>query len=107
MPYDFSNEELEAERNLLIVNTWILPAYKHALESKRVIITSDMYLPEEFICKILEREGLGGYEKLYLSSSVGKTKHVGDLFELIISEIGKKNRLIHIDRILKFRKSME
>lgn len=96
MPYDFSNEELEAEGELLIANNWILPVYKHALKSKRVIITSDMYLPEEFICQILEREGLGGYEKLYLSSSVGKTKYSGELFELIIGELGKENRLIHI-----------
>lgn len=90
MPYDFSSEELEAEGELLIANDWILPVYKHALKSKRVIITSDMYLPEEFICQILEREGLGGYEKLYLSSSVGKTKYSGELFELIIGELGKK-----------------
>lgn len=96
MPYDFSNEELEAEGELLIANDWILPVYKYALKSKRVIITSDMYLPEEFICQILEREGLGRYEKLYLSSSIGKTKHSGELFELIISELGKENRLIHI-----------
>lgn len=96
MPYDFSSEELKEEGELLIANDWILPVYKYALKSKRVIITSDMYLPEEFICQILEREGLGGYEKLYLSSSVGKTKHSGDLFEQIISELGKGNRLIHI-----------
>ena len=96
MPYDFSSEELKAEGELLIANDWILPVYKYALKSKRVIITSDMYLPEEFICQILEREGLGGYEKLYLSSSVGKTKHSGDLFEQITSELGKGNRLIHI-----------
>ena len=96
MPYDFSNEELEAEGELLIANDWILPVYKHALKSKKVIIVSDMYLPEDFICQILEREGISGYERLYLSSSVGKTKHAGDLFELIISELGEKNRLIHI-----------
>lgn len=96
MPYDFSSEELEAEGELLIANDWILPVYKHALKSKRVIITSDMYLPEEFISQILEREGINGYERLYLSSSVGKTKCSGDLFEQIISELGKENRLIHI-----------
>lgn len=96
MPYDFSNEELEAEGELLIANDCILPIYKHALNTKRVIITSDMYLPERFICQILEREGFEGYEQLYLSSSVGKTKHSGELFELIISELGKENRLIHI-----------
>lgn len=96
MPYDFSSEELKAEGELLVANDWILPVYKHALKSKRVIITSDMYLPEGFICQILKREGLEGYEKLYLSSSLGKTKHSGDLFELIISELGKENSLIHI-----------
>ena len=96
MSYDFSCEELEAEGELLIANDWILPVYKHALKSKRVIIASDMYLPEEFICQILEREGISGYERLYLSSSVGKTKHSGDLFELIINDWGKENRVIHI-----------
>ena len=96
MPYDFSSEELEVEGELLIANDWILPVYKHVLKSKRVIITSDMYLPEEFIRQILEREGLGGYEKLYLSSSLKKTKHSGELFELIIGELGKGLRLIHI-----------
>lgn len=96
MPYNFMNEELEAEGELLIANDLILSIYKYALKSKRVIITSDMYLPEKFIYQILEREGINGYERLYLSSSLGKTKHSGDLFDLIISELGKENRLIHI-----------
>lgn len=96
MPYDFAKEELEAEADLLLANDWMLPVYKYALETKRVIITSDMYLPEGFIRHILEREGIGGFERLYLSSSEGKTKHSGDLFKLIISELGKGQRLIHI-----------
>lgn len=101
MPYDFSNEELEAEGELLIANDWILPIYKYALQSKRIVITSDMYLPEEFICQILEREGINGFERLYLSSTIGKTKCSGELFDLIISELGKENRLIHIGNSYK------
>lgn len=96
MPYDFSREELEAEEELLIVNDRMLPVYKAALESKRVIIVSDMYLPEHFVCRILEREGFEGYEKLYLSSSVGKTKRSGDLFKFILDELGRENRVLHI-----------
>ncbi|MFQ9345426.1 MAG: hypothetical protein ACLR2O_07570 [Coprococcus sp.] len=56
MPYDFSQEELLAESDLLIANSWMMPVYKKAVETKKVIIVSDMYLPEEFICNILARE---------------------------------------------------
>lgn len=96
LPYDFSKEELEAEAELLIVNDWILPVLKKALQSKIVIITSDMYLPENFIIDILKREGIEGYRKLYLSSSISKTKQSGELFDFIIDEIGIDKRIIHI-----------
>lgn len=56
MPFDFSKEELETESELLIQNDWIISVYKKAVQSKIVIITSDMYLPEEFIIQILKRE---------------------------------------------------
>lgn len=96
MPYDFSKEELEAESELLIHNEWMMPVYQKALENKIVIIVSDMYLPEKFIVSILKREGIDGYKKLYLSSTIGKTKAKGDLFDLVLEEIGKQNKIIHI-----------
>ena len=96
LPYDFSKEELETEAELLIANDWIVPVYRKALQSKIVIIVSDMYLPESFIVNILKREGIKRYRKLYLSSSVGKTKHSGKLFDFVIDELGKDKRIIHI-----------
>lgn len=96
MPFDFFEEELETESELLIQNDWILPVYKKAVQSKIVIVTSDMYLPEDFIIRILKREKIDGYKKLYLSSAVGKTKSSGELFNLILEEIGYDKKIIHI-----------
>ena len=96
LPYDFSQKEMETESDLLIVNDIMLPVYKKALQNKIVIITSDMYLPEDFIKKILKREGIIGYKKLYLSSSIGKKKSDGELFDFILKEVGNKKKIIHI-----------
>ena len=96
MPYDFSQEELLAESDLLISNIWMMPVYKKAVETKKVIIVSDMYLPEEFICNILAREGISKYEKLYLSSSLNKTKNSGDLFEYVLADLKEDRRIVHI-----------
>lgn len=96
MLFDFSKEELETESELLTQNNWIMPVYKKAIQSKTVIITSDMYLPEDFIVKILKREKIDGYKKLYLSSSIGKTKRSGELFDYILDEQGHDKKIIHI-----------
>lgn len=96
MPFDFSKEELETEAELLIQNDWIMPVYKKALQSKIVIIVSDMYLPESFIVRILKREKIEGYKKLYLSSSVGKMKNSEELFDFVLDEITHGKKIIHI-----------
>ena len=77
LPYDFSKEELLAESELWIGHDSIFKIFKHALKSKVVIITSDMYLLEKFIIKILAREKYVECKRLYLSPSVVKTKKQG------------------------------
>ena len=95
--FDYSTEELQTESELLIANIDILPLFKYCVEKKRVILTSDMYLPEEFIKDILNREGFSGYEKMYISSSLDKTKKDGDLFDYVLSDLKiNKNKIIHI-----------
>lgn len=51
-------------------------------QGKRVILISDMYLPEEIILKMLEKCGINGL-KLYLSSTVGLMKSSSELFRYI------------------------
>ena len=101
MTFDFSKEELETESELLVRNDWIMPVYKKALLSKIVIITSDMYLPEDYITQILKREKIEGYRRLYLSSTIGKTKRSGELFDFILDELGNEKKIIHIGDSLK------
>lgn len=94
---DYSNEELEAEAELLIVNDDMFLVFKKCIESKRVVLISDMYLPEVFISEILTRKGIIGYEKVYISSSLNLTKSSGELFKYVSKDLGvDKSKIIHI-----------
>lgn len=72
--------------------------YRRARKTgKPVIITSDMYLNEAVVRKILKKCGYGGYEKLYLSSSYGLCKSTGNLYEEIKKDDPlTKGALLHI-----------
>lgn len=64
---------------------------------KHIVITSDMYLPESIIKKILEKCGYQGYERLYLSSSYGVTKASGQLYQHLLHDCrNKSENIIHI-----------
>lgn len=69
---------------------------------KRVVITSDMYLPETEIRRILNKCGYCDYGKLYLSSSYGVTKASGQLYRYLFEK--DKNRsetIVHIGDNIK------
>ncbi len=69
---------------------------------KHVVITSDMYLPEPLIRKILDRCGYCGYESLYLSSSFGVTKASGQLYQHLLKQYkSRSGRIIHIGDNIK------
>lgn len=94
---DYSNVELQAESELLTLNQDMFLVFQEAVKNKTVILTSDMYLPETFIVDILNREGITGYHKLYLSSTVGVTKNNGKIFDLIIEDLCiNRTDIIHI-----------
>ena len=66
---------------------------------KKVILSSDMYLPRGCIEKILEKCGVRGYEKLYLSSELHLTKHYGTMYPVILrdyKDIAKPEEILHI-----------
>lgn len=53
---------------------------------KRVILASDMFLPRHVIETMLEKCGVAGWHKLYLSSEIGLRKDTGRLYEHILAE---------------------
>lgn len=66
-------------------------------EGKRVILISDMYLPKDVIESVLQKCGICGYEKLYLSSESGFRKTDGSLFDHVIKDISESPKnIIHL-----------
>ena len=64
-------------------------------KGKKILLTSDMYLPKDIIEKILEKNKIT-YNKLYLSSEVNLTKSTGNLFKYIINDLKISNtQIIH------------
>lgn len=61
--------------------------YDYAVTAgKKVLIISDMYMPREFIEKLLESNGYTEYTKCYVSSEIGLRKKTGRLYQYIQRE---------------------
>ena len=64
---------------------------------KKILLVSDMYLETDTIQQILDKNGLSGYEKLYLSSVQRKLKQNGDLFRCVLKDYpDAAGNLLHI-----------
>jgi predicted HAD superfamily hydrolase/LmbE family N-acetylglucosaminyl deacetylase len=67
--------------------TEAIDLFKHALAvGKRVILISDMYLSADCITQILNKCGINGYHKLYLSSVCGVRKDSGLLYRFVLKQ---------------------
>ncbi len=90
--------EIDTELQFCQANFNMLGIYKRCIDSdKTVILTSDMYLPESVIIKILSRNGITGYYKLYVSSTIGKQKGTSSLYKYVVNDLGvDASSIIHI-----------
>ncbi|MCM1294202.1 MAG: HAD-IA family hydrolase [Muribaculaceae bacterium] len=95
---DMKQRELDWEYMVLTPNMEMKSVWDFAKQhGKKIIVTSDMYLPTEFIKRVLQKNGFGDYDKLYVSGDVGKTKSTGTLFEYIIKELNiRADKILHI-----------
>lgn len=88
--------EIETELNLCFANPYMLKVYQMLLAlGKRIIITTDMYLPTETIAELLHKNGFYHYEKIYVSGELKISKATGELFQHIKNDLGTE-RVIHI-----------
>ena len=89
--------ELELEQNLSIENKWIIPVYEYCKrEGKKIIATSDMYLPKNFVMKLLQRAGYQ-VDGLFVSSEYGVQKRSGKLFQVLLKTLNiPASNVIHI-----------
>ncbi len=94
----FKQIEMDWERMVLRPNPEMKEIWDFARENgKKIVVASDMYLPTEFIADVLNKNGFGNYDKLYVSGDINQTKARGILFDTIIHDMGvKPNRILHI-----------
>jgi FMN phosphatase YigB (HAD superfamily) len=93
--------ELDTERQLLYPRAYGKFLFEEAKTAgKRIYILSDMYLPTGFLADVLQANGYCGYEKLYVSSELRKTKYSGRMYQHIILELReqgiKPEQILHI-----------
>lgn len=90
--------EKDVESRLLVGNPELIRVFNELKESgKRIILSSDMYLPGDFIKTVLHKNGIDGWRGFYLSNECGVRKSTGNLWEHIVkSENVAPDRILHI-----------
>ena len=91
--------EIQTELEQCIAITPMVMLYNQYVNdsSKKVFITSDMYLPKDVIVDILKRNGIKKPQCLYVSCKEQQTKRSGRLFRVLRNENGiKKKAMLHI-----------
>lgn len=107
IPQKFKNlQKIEEDYEVQIAkpNQVILQIIKDLYNlDKKIIVTTDMYLKSETIMKIINKLELTPYiYKIYISNTLNKSKHNGDLFDYIIHDFNiLKNDFIHIGDNIK------
>ncbi|MDY0252731.1 MAG: hypothetical protein RBQ96_06535 [Candidatus Methanomethylophilaceae archaeon] len=95
---DLKDSELLFERQVLLPNPEMKAVFDEVKKSgKRILLLSDMYLPSVFLSEVLGKNGFEGYEHLYVSCEHRKSKHSGELFSLVLEDLGiGPEDLVHI-----------
>ena len=91
------SEELAAEKAVCYANPAMKELYQ-MLVSKgcRIIVVSDMYIPEKYLRELLEDCGYSNIERVFVSCDHGVGKGNGALQKLVQSELGDDLRFIHV-----------
>ena len=90
--------ELELEYSGCVPNGACVDLFRHCVESgKTVVLISDMYLPSKSIERMLEKCGISGYKKLFVSCEYKTNKRCGGLYRQALDELGiKPHQLFHV-----------
>lgn len=89
--------EMNMEFRFCYANPFMLEVFQGVKDlGKKIIITSDMYLSEEFLKKLLEKNGFTGISKFFVSSEYGKNKASGSLYRQIKETFNEKARIVHV-----------
>lgn len=95
---DLKQQELDMEESVLTANPEMLEVFNYAKEQgKKIVILSDMYLSKDFLEMVLQKKGYSGFNKLYVSADINKTKRSGSLYKHVLDELEvSPGKMIHI-----------
>lgn len=89
--------EMQYEMRFCYANPFMQKVYKGLQKlGKKIIITSDMYLPAEFLEKMLKKNGYTGFSHIFISNEYKASKAEGDLYDVVKADAAKNGRMIHI-----------
>lgn len=77
--------EIETERRSVMPRHETISFMQEALGlGKRVVLISDMFLPQQCVETMLAENGITGWHGIYLSSAIGLRKDTGDLYRHLL-----------------------
>ncbi len=80
--------ESDFERIILQPHSENVELFNYAKSlGKKVIIISDMYINSKKLTEILNKNGIDGWEKMYVSCEINKSKASGDLFDYVLEDL--------------------
>lgn len=90
--------EIELEKLMCKANPEMMSIFEEVKrKGKRIVISSDMYLPIHVIQDILSSNGYQGYEKILLSSETKRPKATREMYEDLIQTAGVAGeKILHI-----------
>ncbi|MEI0532266.1 HAD-IA family hydrolase [Brachyspira pilosicoli] len=91
-------KELQLEIDTLYANPEMKCVFDYVKNlNKKIIIVSDMYYSSKILDSILKKNGYTGYDKIYVSGEIKKSKGEGLLFHHIKEELNiEYNNIFHI-----------
>lgn len=85
---NLKNEELKIEYQTLYERKTAKYLYEQAkLAGKKIIIISDMYLPGDFLNRVLKKNGYDVHERLYVSCETGVLKGTKLMYQFVLKDL--------------------
>lgn len=95
-------QEKKYEISLSYRNEDIYNVYQECIKTKNVILVSDMYLDRQTIEKILKKNEIFGYSRLYISNEINLTKADGGLYDFVLKDMKiSRKHILHIGNSFK------
>lgn len=90
--------EVEIESEISFCNPDFKKLYDQLLLwGVNIIFISDMYLSQDVINRMLLKNGVIGFSKIYVSCEYGVNKKKGELFDFVLNDLGiQRHSLVHI-----------